>query len=363
MADEIIVDIEKRFPGGTTIRANFRLNLAAASTAILFGPSGAGKTTLLRSIAGLERPEQGLIQFRNEVWFDHARSIHQSPGLRKVGLLFQDYALFPHLTVRKNIEYGLDHLSKPGRRRVSDEVMGLFEITDLADRRPREVSGGQAQRVALARAVAPQPRILLLDEPLAALDVPTRARLRTELRRLLEQIRIPSLVVTHDRTEAISLGHQIVVMAENEVRQVGCVNEVFRHPADAKVAGILGVETILPGVVVHVDAGLARVLVGPTEVCSVVLGELREREAVLVCIRAEDVTLQRDKHDIESARNHLAGTIQSIESDGAVERISLDCGFSLVAIITRTSREDMGLGIGTSVTASIKASAIHLVGL
>jgi molybdopterin-binding protein len=113
------------------------------------------------------------------------------------------------------------------------------------------------------------------------------------------------------------------------------------------------------GVVVHVDAGPARVLVGPTEVCSVVLEELREREAVLVCIRAEDVTLQRDKRDIESARNHLAGTIQSIESDGAVERISPDCGFSLVAIITRTSREDMGLGIGTSVTAAIKASAIH----
>src|SRR5438477_7810173 len=138
-------------------------------------------------------------------------------------------------------------------------MMRLFESADLADRRPREVSGGQAQRFALARAVAPQPRILLLDEPLAALDIPTRARLRTELRRLLKQIRIPSLVVTHDRTEAISLGHQIVVMAEGEVRQIGCVDEVFRHPADAKAAGILGVETILQGVVINRDAGLARV--------------------------------------------------------------------------------------------------------
>jgi molybdate transport system ATP-binding protein len=204
---------------------------------------------------------------------------------------------------------------------------------------------------------------LLLDEPLAALDVPTRARLRTELRRFLEQIRIPSLVVTHDRTEAISLGNQIVVMAEGEVRQVGCVGEVFRRPADAKIAAILGVETIVRGVVINTDAGLAIVRVGPTEVCSVVLEELREGEAVLVCIRAEDVTLQLDKRNIESARNHLTGTIASIESDGVVERICLDCGFGLVAIVTRNSREAMGLGIGTSITASIKASAIHLIRL
>jgi molybdate transport system ATP-binding protein len=363
MADEIIVDIEKRFPAGATIRANFRLNLAAGSTAIVFGPSGSGKTTLLRSIAGLERPERGFIQFRDDVWLDTAQSICQSPAFRKVGLLFQEYALFPHLTVRKNIEYGLDHLSKPERRRVGDEMMRLFEITDLADRRPREISGGQAQRVALARAVAPQPRILLLDEPLAALDIPTRARLRTELRRLLEQIRIPSLVVTHDRTEAISLGHQIVVMAEGEVRQVGWVDEVFRHPTNAAVAGILGVETILRGVVINTEGGLARVQVGPSEICSVLQEELREREGVLVCIRAEEVTLQRDTHAIESARNHFAGTIESIESDGAVERISVDCGFRLVAIVTRNSREEMGLGIGASVTASVKASAIHLIRL
>ena len=363
MADEIIIDIEKRFVAGATIRANFRLDLDAGSTAILFGPSGSGKTTVLRSIAGLERPDRGVIQFRDDVWLDTSQTICQSPQFRKVGLVFQEYALFPHLTVRQNIEYGLDHLSKPDRRRASDEMMRLFEITDLADRRPHEVSGGQAQRVALARAVAPQPRILLLDEPLASLDVPTRARLRTELRRLLEHIRIPSLVVTHDRTEAISLGHQIVVMAEGEVRQIGRVDEVFRRPTDATVAGILGVETILHGIVADTDAGLARVQVGPSQVCAVLQEELREREEVLVCIRAEDVTLQRARYAIESARNHFAGTIESIESDGAVERISIDCGFGLVAIITRSSREEMALGTGASVTASVKASAIHLIRL
>jgi molybdate transport system ATP-binding protein len=233
----------------------------------------------------------------------------------------------------------------------------------LAGRRPHEISGGQAQRVALARAVAPQPRILLLDEPLAALDAPTRARVRTELRRLLERIRIPSLVVTHDRTEAMSLGRQIVVMAEGEVRQVGPVDEVFRRPADATVAAILGVETILHGVVTGANGGLARVQVGPSEVCTVFQEELREGEQVLVCIRAEDVTLQRDGHAIESARNHFTGTIESIDGDGAVERISIDCGFSLVAIVTRNARQEMGLEIGSSVTASVKASAIHVMRL
>lgn len=363
MADEIVVDIEKRFPAGATIRAKFRLTLAAGSTAIVFGPSGSGKTTLLRSIAGLERPERGLIRFRDQVWMDSSQSICRSPEFRRVGLLFQEYALFPHLTVRENIEYGLDHISKPERRRVSEEMMRLFEIAELAGRRPREVSGGQAQRVALARAVAPQPRILLLDEPLAALDVPTRARLRTELRRVLERVQIPTLVVTHDRAEAISLGHQIVVMAEGEVQQIGSVDEVFRRPANATVAGIVGVETILHGTVVAVRDGIVRVRVGPCEVSAVLREEVREQERVLVCIRAEEVTLQREAHPQESARNHFAGRIESMESDGAVERLTIDCGFQLAAIITRNVREEMELGAGASVTASVKATAIHLIRL
>ena len=361
MADEIVIDIEKQYPAGATVRANFRLKLEAGSAAILFGPSGAGKTTLLRSIAGLERPERGIIRFRDEVWFDAARGVFRPAEARSVGLLFQEYALFPHLTVRENIEYGLDHMSKAQRRETVDEIMASFEIVELAGRRPREISGGQAQRVALARALAPRPRILLLDEPLAALDMPTRTRLRAELRRLLDGIGIPSLVVTHDRTEAMSLGRQIIVMAEGEVRQAGTVEDVFRHPADAGVAGILGVETILQGIVAAYDAGLARVRVGNAEICAVLREEPVLNERILVCIRAEDVTLQCGRHHADSARNHFCGAVESIERDGAVERVSLDCGFPLTAIVTRTSREDLGLAVGTSVTASVKATAIHLI--
>jgi molybdate transport system ATP-binding protein len=363
MADEIVVNIEKRFRAGAIIRAEFALNLAAGSAAILFGPSGSGKTTVLRSIAGLERPDLGLIRFRDEVWFDDAQRINLRAESRNVGLLFQEYALFPHLTVQENIEYGLDHQTKSERRRTSAEIMRLFEISDLSDRRPRQISGGQAQRVALARAMAPQPRILLLDEPLGALDLPTRVRLRAELRRLLERIRIPSIVVTHDRTEAISLGQQIVVMIDGNTQQTGSVEEVFRHPVNESVASTVGVETILQGVLVEQKSGLARINVDGIDIMAVERRVLSQGAQVLVCVRAEDVTLQHGRPQMESARNHFTGNIESMESDGAVERITVDCGVRLVSLITRSAREELGLEIGTRITASVKATAVHVIGL
>ena len=361
MADEIAVDIEKRYAAGPAVRANFRLSMAGST--ILFGPSGAGKTTVLRAIAGLLQPDKGVISFGNDLWLDTSRGYSLRPESRKVGLLFQDYALFPHLTIRQNIEYGLHRHTKRDRHRIAEEIMDRFEIVELADRRPREISGGQAQRVALARAVAPHPRILLLDEPLAALDVPTRVRVRIELRRLLERVGIPSIMVTHDRAEAIALGAQIVVMARGAVRQTGPVDEVFRRPADSTVAQAVGVETILEGVVADVKAGIASVRVGGHTVTALAPEPIDNNQRVLVCVRAEDVTLQTTEHRMESARNHLTGKIESIESDGAIERVSVDCGFPLVAVITRTAREEMGLRIGVPVTASVKATAVHVIRL
>lgn len=361
MAHEIVVQIERRFSSGVDIRADLRLDLAAGATAILFGPSGSGKTTVLRSIAGLDRPDRGVIRFGDEFWFDSSSGICLSPQLRRVGVLFQDYALFPHLTVRQNIEYGLDDRNRSQRQQIADEMMRLLEITELANRRPRQISGGQAQRVALARAIAPQPRILLLDEPLAALDAPTRTRLRSELRGLLGEIGIPSMLVTHDRTEAISLGHRIVVMAEGKVHQVGPVDEVFRHPSNAAVAKTVGVETILRGTILDTKDGIARVALDKGEVRAVLTEDFRCGDPVLACIRAEEVTLQQEATAGESTRNHFTGAIMSIEPDGPVERVSLDCGFPLVAIVTRKAREEMGLTVGAHVAAAIKATAVHLI--
>lgn len=363
MADEITVDFEKRFAGGSAIRARFCLRLEPGATAVLIGPSGAGKTTVLRSIAGLETPDRGVIAFAGNVWFDSDRRLCLSPARRRAGLVFQDYALFPHLTVRQNIEYGLDHLSGTERRRISGDLMQRFDLAEVADRRASRLSGGQAQRVALARALAPQPQLLLLDEPLAALDLAARLRLRRELKCMLASLGIPSLLVTHDRAEAIALGEQAIVMVDGQVRQAGPLEEVFRRPAGAAVADTLGVETLAPGVVLEIAGGLAKVQVGGQVVSALPREEVKPGDRVLVCIRAEEVTLQRGEPAMESARNYLPGLVESIESDGALERVVLDCGFRLTAAVTRQGRQELGLAPGARVTAAVKAPAVHLVKL
>ncbi|MCC7176087.1 MAG: ABC transporter ATP-binding protein [Bryobacterales bacterium] len=363
MAGELAVRIEKRYAGGALILADFALDLAAGDTTILFGPSGAGKTTVLRCLAGLETPDRGLIRFGEEIWFDGRAGICLTPQARRVGFLAQDYALFPHLSVRENVEYGLAGKSRAERQQAAARMLEFFEITKLAGRKPPEISGGEAQRVALARALAPSPRLLLLDEPLSALDVPTRSRVRTELHRHLRAIRIPSLLVTHDRTEAVSLGHNIVVMVEGDVRQAGPVEEVFRRPAGTLVAATVGVETVVRGEVAEEEDGVLAVRISGGVVHAVSAEDFGPGDAVLVCIRGEEVTLQEHTAGRESARNHFSGAVTAIEKDGAVERVSLDCGFPLVATITRRSREDMELKPGVTVTAAVKATAVHLIRL
>ncbi|MBI2680052.1 MAG: ABC transporter ATP-binding protein [Candidatus Solibacter usitatus] len=361
MAGQIDIDIRKRFASGAVVEARLHLALEPGSVAVLFGPSGSGKTTILRSIAGLEQPERGSIQFEKETWFDAARGVCLSPQQRRIGYLFQEFALFPHLTVRQNIEYGLRGRPPVARGEQAGQMMALVEIADLADRHPRQLSGGQAQRVALARALAPEPRLLLLDEPLASLDAPARSRLRGELRGLLIKAGTPALLVTHDRTEAIALGDQMVVVAGGKIQQVGPVQEVFSRPANLEVARSVGVETIVAGRVTGISDGLATVQVDQELFTAVPPDDLAECKDVFVCFRAEDVTLQTGGPLKESARNHLAGQIVAIDSEGAVERITLDCGFPMVALVTRHAREEMGLALGAIVTAAVKATAVHLI--
>ena len=210
MADELIVDVRKRHAGGPEIAIALRLPLATHAVTVLFGPSGAGKTTVLRLIAGLDTPDSGSIRCGDEVWYDGARAANRidiAPQHRRVGYLSQDYAIFPHLTVRRNVAY-----SHAARGWDIDGLLSRFELSGLADRYPRQLSGGELQRVALARALAAQPRLLLLDEPLSALDAPTRLRMRGDLRQLLASVQVPAIVVTHDRIEALALGDSIAIM-------------------------------------------------------------------------------------------------------------------------------------------------------
>ena len=361
MADALIVDIHKRFPSGVAIAADLRLSLRPGGIAVLFGPSGSGKTTLVRCIAGLDRPDGGSIRFGSESWFDETASVFVEPQRRRVGYVFQDAALFPHRTVRGNIAYGLDRQTAGERSARTTELLGLLDLGPLADRYPRQLSGGEAQRVALARALAPSPRLLLLDEPFAALDAPSRGRLRRLLRGTIEQLGIASLLVTHDRTEAIALGDQMAVLAEGRIRQVGPVLDVFRRPADLVVAQSVGVESVLPARVERTTNGLVELRVGQAMLRAVDADLDAQARDVFACIRAEDVTIERAASAVASARNHLPGRIVGVESDGQLERLTLDCGFPLAALITRDAREEMGLAEGVAVVAAIKATAVHLV--
>jgi molybdate transport system ATP-binding protein len=206
-----------------------------AETVALVGPSGAGKTTVLRAIAGLARPSRGHIRLDDRAWFDAEAGVSLAPEERSVGLVFQDYALFPHLTVRKNVAFGAR--SDPAR---VDELLERLQISRLADERPGTLSGGERQRVALARALARRPEVLLLDEPLSALDAHTRAEIKVQLRELLDELALPTIFISHDFRDAVALADRAAVIVAGTIRQVGSVESLARSPTDAFVAALTG---------------------------------------------------------------------------------------------------------------------------
>ena len=355
------IEAEQQFSSGFVVAPKLEAALDPGAVLVLFGPSGGGKTTILRQIAGLDRPQRATISWAGETWCDSAAGIWRTPQERLAGIVFQQPALFPHFTVRENIEYGLATRPRQDRRCRGDELLDLLGIADLAGRLPHALSGGQAQRVALARALAPEPKLMLLDEPFASLDAPGRNRLRRDTRALLGRIGTPAVLVTHDRAEALAVGDMMAVVIGGRIRQIGAVTDVFSRPADAEVAASLGVEAVLPARIVDSVDGLASVAIGSA------LLHVADRDGgavgsdVYACIRAEDVTIELESPSHASTRNHLAGRVVSITPEGAVDRVSLDCGFAIDALITRRAREELRLVPGMAVTAAIKATSVHLV--
>jgi molybdate transport system ATP-binding protein len=348
----------RRFPRGPVIRGEVRLPAEGFSVTVLFGPSGSGKTTVLRCLAGLDRPDEGLIRFGKDVWFDSARRIQLAPQQRAVGYLFQEYALFPHFTVAGNVAYGLGGLARSEKRRRVEEMLTLFGLAGLGNRYPAQISGGEQQRAALARALARRPRLLLLDEPLSALDAPTREPLRRELKRLLAALTVPVLLVTHDRIEARALGDAVVVMDGGGVRQSGPIQEVFDRPDSAAVARIVGVETVEPAQVLDVKGDRATATVGPVRL--VATAPKRDAAALHVCLRAEDVRLERgDSGGAEE--NRLPGRVVSVVREGPVVRVVVDCGFPLAAVVGPPHNREGGFREGEAVTAVVRAEAVRLV--
>jgi iron(III) transport system ATP-binding protein len=270
--------VRKSF-GAVEAVAGVELTVPSASLTAVLGPSGCGKTTLLRLVAGFERPEAGSIAIGTRTVADARDGAFVPPERRRVGMVFQDYALFPHLDVAGNVGYALGR--NPDRRRV-DELLELVGLVGLGPRRPHELSGGQQQRVALARALAPHPEVVLLDEPFSNLDAVLRAQVRGELRRILAESGVSGLLVTHDQEEALSLADHVAIMRAGVVEQAGTPEEVYLAPVSRWVASFLGAVDVLPGTAAdgHVETELG-----------VVPDGARHTGAVEVLIRPEALGL------------------------------------------------------------------------
>ena len=357
----LLVDAERRFPGGATVDVRFEIPQPGFSVTVLFGPSGSGKTSALRLLAGLERADRGAIRMGGATWTDAARGIHRPPQARNLGFLPQAYHLFPHLDVAANLGYGLAGWRPSERTARIHELLALLDLTGLERRLPGELSGGQQQRVALGRALARRPGLLLLDEPLSALDRPSQLRLRKELRDLLRTLDIPTVLVTHDRAEALQLGDRLVVMDQGRVCQSGDIQQVFDRPTDPAVARILGVETVVRGQIESIVGGMATIAVGSARILAADPGSLGWE--VFVCIRGEDVAVERGDGPGPgtTARNRLPARITALNPEGSLVRIGLDCGFPLESLVTRQACVDLDLTEGDQVCAILKAAAVHLI--
>ena len=349
----LTVNVQKSFKGGPSIEGALELDLDRFGVTVLFGPSGCGKTTLLRMIAGLERPDGGTMGLDDAAW---VRGPICLPACkRRVGYVFQEGALFPHLSVVANIAFGLPR--KPASAGRVEALIRRVGLAGLEHRRPDELSGGQRQRVALARALAPQPRLLLLDEPFASLDRPAAEDLRQELRSMLKAEGIPALLVTHDRGDALSLGDRLLRMEAGSIVQEGTPEDVLTGTTQGQDDA--GSESVVLGRVVGRKEGLLCLEVGSALLFAPDPGG-NFRQARL-CIRSEGVALERLDSPPASTRNHLPGEIVALEIRGALARVRLDCGFTLEALVTAWASRDLGLKVGDSVTALVKATAIRVV--
>jgi ABC-type sulfate/molybdate transport systems ATPase subunit len=329
-----------------SFRASADLIVEPAETLALVGPSGAGKTTVLRVVAGLLRPAEGLVSLNGTVLLDTERRVDVPPEGRRVGYLFQEYALFPHLDVRHNVRFGA---------RRADDVAPLlerFRIEALAGARVRELSGGERQRVALARALARDPAVLLLDEPLSALDAHTRTGVRAELRELLDELRLPTIVVTHDFEDAATLAHRVGVISEGRILQVASPTDLVALPQDAFVASFTGA-TVLPGHVVEMRDGLSHIaLDGGLSLWSADQANGR----VNVAVYPWDVSVGSHVPD-DSRLNHVSAAVVSVAPMGNRTRVRVG---PIVAEITAASAERLDLRPGVVAVASFKATSARL---
>ena len=288
--------IRKAFPEGPD-SAGFSLDLdfqAAAGVTVLFGPSGAGKTMALDSIAGFVRPDEGRILLDDAILFDAAAGVHLAPQARNCGYVFQNYALFPHMTLRQNLEFAAERRPRLERHRRVNEMLERFRLTEVAGRRPHQVSGGQRQRCSIARALIGAPRLLLLDEPAQGLDAPLRAEFYDVLRQVRADFKTPVLLVTHDLDECFELGEEMLVIREGRIVQSGTPQQILDAPSSLEVARLLGAFNLIPGEIRALDPGrnTSRVQIAGVEMDGPYFPGHFKGDRVTICVRPEQLTVR-----------------------------------------------------------------------
>jgi molybdate transport system ATP-binding protein len=367
---------------------------------ILFGPSGAGKTTLLDCLAGLSRPNSGRIVAGGQTLFDNEQHVSFPPQKRNCGYLFQTLALFPHMTARQNVEYGLAHLSKAERHDRSEAILRSFRIAELADRKPPHISGGERQRVALARALVTAPRFLLLDEPLTALDAATKSRIVDDLRDWNRSHGIPILYVTHDRSEAFALGERVIVLDAGSVIAEGTPQEVLDSPRRETVAQLAGFENvfdatvtalheadgtmtcrILPPAPIRSKAALEKFFVesgiggrehlsqskAPSAQVSIEVPLARAElgETLRIGVRAGDIMISLERPTGLSARNLLAVEIAGLRREGVTAIVEVlfaeDRAIHATLHLTPRAVESLKLKVGDMVWLVLKTHSCHVM--
>src|SRR5579872_5680423 len=361
--DGLAVALHKRFSNGAS---NFTLDVAFTITrgiTIIFGPSGAGKTTLLDCVAGLATPDTGRIAIGDRIFFDQARGRNIPVQNRNTGYVFQDLALFPHLTVGKNVEYGLSG-PKDERRKKSAATLESFRIANLRDRKPKDISGGERQRVALARALVTDPCVLLLDEPMAALYAATKSKIIDDLRAWNALHNIPILYVTHNREEVFALGDRVLVLKNGRIIADGTPHVVMTAPRQESMAQLVGFENIF-----HAIVGASNEQRG-TMTCRIAESNVELETPLLradtgsklfVGIRAGDILLATVQPVGLSARNIIPGRVASLEQRDVIVIARVNCGVDIEVHLTLAARDSLELQPGREVWLIVKTHSCHLM--
>jgi molybdate transport system ATP-binding protein len=355
------VSVSKRLSPGFALDVTF---FAPPGITIVFGASGSGKTTLLRCLSGLVRPEAGRISVGGRVLFESNTRKNLPVQQRNIGYVFQELALFPHLSISGNLEYGLAHLEADTRRERATAMAEAFRISHLLSRKPGDISGGERQRAALARSLVTDPSLLLLDEPLAALDHATQSRIMEDLRAWNGEHHIPILYVTHAHREVFALGARVIVLDHGRLVAQGTPHEVLQAPEYEPLAEIAGFENIFDAIVLErrPDAGTMHCRLGAaTAELEVPLSKAEAGTPVRVAIRAGDILLATEPPRGLSARNVLRGRLASLRREGATVIADVDAGCRFVVHLTPTAIEALGLAAGRDVWLIIKTHSCRIV--